>query len=242
MAVTVLITSDFVPSPVLEAQWLAQLPDLRRAEIGRWQDANARRHSLLGSRLLSEGLYRLGYAGNPLASLRYPARSRPTLDLPVDFSMSHCEGLILCAVSTDGPIGIDAEKLEKVQAGEFRLYLNAAERVWAGSSARRFYSVWTRKEAVVKAAGSRGLRDMAGVDTTPARHRAMFQGRLWRTQQVSVGPSHVAHLALADEALSPCVDRVSAATLADSDRLAERDPAAAQCTMPFALRSHSTLS
>jgi len=242
MTVTVLITSDFVPSPVIEAQWLAQLPDLRRAEIGRWHDASARRHSLLGSRLLTEGLSRMGYAGNPLASLRYPARSRPTLDLPVAFSVSHCEGLILCALSTDGPIGIDAEKLGALQAEEFRLHLNAAERAWAGRSSRRFYSVWTRKEAVVKAAGSRGLRDVAGVDTMPARNRAMFQGRLWRTQQVSVGPSHVAHLALADEALSPCVDHISAARLAGADLHAELDPAATQSTAPFALRSHSTLS
>ncbi len=242
MAVTVLITSDFIPSPVLEAQWLAQLPDLRRAEIGRWQNATARRHSLLGSRLLAEGLRRMGHANNPLASLRYPARSRPTLDLPLDFSVSHCEGLILCALSTDGPIGIDAEKLGVLQAEEFRLHLNAAERAWAGRSSRRFYSVWTRKEAVVKAAGSRGLRDMGGVDTTPAKNRAMFQGRLWRTEQVSVGPSHVAHLALADEARIRCVDHISAATLGGADLLAELDPATAQCTAPFALRSHSTLS
>lgn len=242
MTVTVLITSDFVPSPVLEAQWLAQLPDSRRAEIGRWQDPTARRHSLLGSRLLAEGLRRMGHAGNPLASLRYPARSRPTLDLPLDFSVSHCEGLVLCALSTDGPIGIDAEKLGALQAEEFRLYLNAAERAWSGRSSRRFYSVWTRKEAVVKAAGSHGLPDMAGVDTTPARHSAMFQGRLWRTQQVPVGPSHVAHLALADETSSLCVDHISAANLGGADFLAELDPAVAQCTVPLAFRSHSTLS
>jgi len=242
MTVTVLITSDFVPTPVLEAQWLAQLPDLRRAEIARWQDPTARRHSLLGSRLLAEGLRSMGHADNPLASLRYPARSRPTLDLPLNFSVSHCEGLILCALSTDGPIGIDAEKLKGVQAGEFRLYLNDAERAWAGSSSRRFYSVWTRKEAVIKAAGSRGLRDMAGVDTTPAKNRAMFHGRLWRTQQVSVGPSHVAHLALADEARSPHLDHISASMLGGADLLAALDPAAAQRTAPFALRSRSTLS
>jgi hypothetical protein len=102
--------------------------------------------------------------------------------------------------------------------------------------------VWTRKEAVVKAAGSRGLRDVAGVDTTPASNRAMFQGRLWRTQMVSVGPSHVAHLALEDEALGPCVDHISVARLGGADLLAELDPAVAQCTVPLALRSPSTLS
>ena len=240
MAVTVLITSDFIPSPVLEAQWIAQLPDSRRTEISRWHDASARRHTLLGSRLLLEGLQRLGYTGNPLASLRHPDRSRPTMDLPVDFSISHCEGLILCALSTGGPVGIDAEKLGALKAGDFRLYLNEAEREWAGTSARRFYSVWTRKEAVAKAAGSRGLRDLADVDTTPARQRATFQGRLWRTSRVPVGRGHVAHLALADAAGSLCIDHISAQTLAGA-RL-PTEPSHATTTSTGVARAPSNLS
>jgi 4'-phosphopantetheinyl transferase len=242
MAVTVLITSDFVPSPVIESQWLAQLPDVRQAEIAGWQDASARRHTLLGSRLLAEGLRRLGYTGNPLSSLRHPHRGRPTMDLPVDFSVSHCEGLILCALSTGGPVGVDAERLGGLQAGDFLLYLNAAERAWAGHSARRFYSVWTRKEAVAKAAGSRGLRDLAGVDTTSARHRAMFNGRLWRTSRVPVGRGHMAHLALADAATSLCIDHISAQALEGAHLPTERTHPAAPCPVPFVVRAPLNLS
>jgi len=237
MAVTVLITSDFVPSPVIEAQWLAQLPDVRQAEIAGWPDASARRHTLLGSRLLAEGLRRLGYTGNPLSSLRHPHRGRPTMDLPVDFSVSHCEGLILCALSTGGPVGIDAEKLGDLNAGDFRLYLNAAERAWAGHSAQRFYSVWTRKEAVAKAAGSRGLRDLAGVDTTSARHRAMFNGRLWRTSRVPVGRGHMAHLALANAATRLCIDHISAQALEGAHLPTERTHPPAPCPVPVVVRA-----
>lgn len=202
MSVSVLITPEFVLSPRLEADWLARLPPLRRAEIGRWQDDGARRRSLLGSRLLAEGLRRLGYPAAALGSLRYLPQSRPTLDVPVDFSLSHCGGRIVCALSTQGRVGIDVEALGGVTASGFGLYLSIAERAWAGRSAGRFYSVWTRKEAVVKAAGSRGLRDVAGVDTMPSEQRAAFEGRLWRTPKVPVGRGYVAHLALADE---PCV-------------------------------------
>lgn len=242
MTVTVLITSDLVPSPVLEAQWLAQLPDVRQAEIAGWPDASARRHTLLGSRLLAEGLRRLGYTGNPLSSLRHPRLGRPTMDLPVDFSVSHCEGLILCALSTAGPVGIDAEKVDGVKAGAFQLYLNEAERAWAGHSVRRFYSVWTRKEAVAKAAGSGGLRDLAGVDTTSARHRAMFNGRLWRTSRVPVGRGHMAHLALADVAASLCIDHISAQTLEGADLPTERTHPPAPCPVPVVVRASLNLS
>ena len=179
---------------------MADLPPARRAEIGRWPDERDRHRSLLGSRLLLTGLGDLGYRAGALATLRYSPQSRPTLDLPVDFSVSHGDGRIVCALSTRGAVGIDVERLGRVVAKDFPLYLNATERAWAGRRARRFYAVWTRKEAVVKAAGSGGLRDVARVDTTLAADRGELDGRLWCLRAVPVGRSHVAHLALSEAA------------------------------------------
>lgn len=198
MTVSVLITSEFALSPALEAQWLASLPLPRRVQIDAWPDPQARHRSLVGSRLLDHGLRQLGYGDDALTTLRYATNSRPTLALPVSFSLSHCEGRIVCALSTQGPVGIDVEALGGLTAGDFRLYLSAAERAWAGRSTRRFYSVWTRKEAVAKAASQRGLRDVARVDTTHGENLAAFAGKLWHTASVPVGRRHVACLALAE--------------------------------------------
>src|SRR4051812_33939918 len=99
MCISVLIAPDFALSPALESCWLDQLPPTRRTDLHRWPDARARHRSLLGHRLLGEGLRRLGHTGAVLASLRHPVHARPTLDLPVEFSVSHCEGRILCALS-----------------------------------------------------------------------------------------------------------------------------------------------
>ncbi|MEI7464134.1 MAG: 4'-phosphopantetheinyl transferase superfamily protein [Burkholderiales bacterium] len=197
MTVSVLITSAFELSPRLEARWLAGLPQARRMQISQWE-TQARHRSLIGSRLLALGLRQLGFMGNVLATLRYPTNSRPTLALPVSFSLSHCDGRIVCALSTQGSVGIDVEALGGVIAKDFQLYFSAAERVWAGRSSRRFYSAWTRKEAVVKAASERGLRDVARVDTTHGEQLAAFAGNLWHTPRVPVGRRHMAHLALAE--------------------------------------------
>jgi 4'-phosphopantetheinyl transferase len=198
MTVSVLITPEFSLSTRLEAQWLQDLPPPRRAQISAWPDAQARHRSLIGSRLLKHGLRKLGCAGDVLATLRYPPTSRPTLALPVDFSLSHGEGRVVCAISTQGAVGIDVERVGQLVAEEFHLYLSAAERAWAGRSSRRFYSVWTRKEAVVKAASEQGLREVARVDTTPGERMANYGGRPWHTFAVPVGRRHVAHLALAE--------------------------------------------
>ena len=127
-----------------------------------------------------------------------PLARPPRLDLPLDFSLSHCEGRVVCALSTRGAVGVDVEALGPLRAAAFPLYLNAAERAWAGGSARRFYAVWTRKEAVAKAAGTAGLAALPRIDTSRHAQGARFEGRLWHTPSVPVGPGHVAHLALPD--------------------------------------------
>ena len=213
MHVSVLITHDVVLSPAREAEWLGRLPPARRAAVCRWPDGRARQRSLLASRLLGEGLRYLGYPAAALASLRHSAPGRPTLDLPVDVSLSHCDGRIVCALSTRGPVGVDVESVGPLRAEAFPLYLNATERAWAGRSARRFYSVWTRKEAVAKAAGTAGLSALPRIDTAGRVQGARFEGRLWHTAAVPVGPGHVAHLALAETPADLVFERLDPAVL-----------------------------
>lgn len=195
MSILVLIASDFAVPPALEARWLKDLPPTRQAEIARWPDRRSRHRSLLGTRLLREGLRRLGLRGAALASLRHTPASRPTLDLPLDFSLSHCEGRVLCALSCGGPVGVDVEPLGSLVAAEFPTYLSPSEHSWAGRDSRRFYSIWTRKEAVVKAAGHRGLAELRHVDTQAADAGAVFAGEAWQTAMIPVGIGYLAHLA-----------------------------------------------
>jgi 4'-phosphopantetheinyl transferase len=222
MSISVLIASDFVLSPALESEWLGRLPQQRRAEICRWPDRRARHRSLLASRLLREGLKRLGYPAADLASLRYPPRSRPTLALPIDFSVSHCDGRILCAISTCGPIGVDVEALDALTAENFHIYLSAAERAWAGRNASRFYSIWTRKEAVAKAAGTSGLPVLGQVDTMSRGQTADFAGQTWQTSTIPVGRGYVAHLAFRARPADVIFERIPRCRLEREARVDEQ--------------------
>lgn len=198
MPISVLIANDSVLPMALEAAWMDELPLPRRIQVAHWPSARARHRSLIASRLLCEGLRQFGHRGALLTSLRYTPRGRPTLDLPVDFSISHCEGRVACAVSTDGPIGVDVEAIGALTADDFPRYLNDGERAWAGRDPRRFCAVWTRKEAVAKAAGADSLARLRDIDTRPAGEGAAFAGQVWQTSALDMGSAHVAHLALRD--------------------------------------------
>ena len=182
--------------PLSEAQeqaCLAALPAARRRELVQWPDARARQRSLLGSRLLQQALLRIGARAETFASLRHPPGARPVVDPPYEFSLAHCEGLVACAVTTDSPVGIDVERLGTLTAGASTLYLSPAERAWAAHDSTRFYTLWTRKEAVAKAAGLRGLRDLRAVEIDGVLARV--NGTTWHTTALNLGPEFVAQLA-----------------------------------------------
>jgi 4'-phosphopantetheinyl transferase len=92
MSPTVLLLDEIPPSPERDSAWMAELPEARRVQMEAWPDPRARHRSLLGSRLLRAGLTRLGYPADVLCRLRYGDSGKPSLDLPVAFSLSHCRG------------------------------------------------------------------------------------------------------------------------------------------------------
>lgn len=75
------------------------------------------------------------------------------------FSLSHSDGLALCACS-EREIGVDIERLRPRRAGLPAYALSEKELAWAeeqGGGWPWFYTLWTLKEARVKCTGE-GLR------------------------------------------------------------------------------------
>ena len=76
------------------------------------------------------------------------------------FSLSHSGGIALCALSEDGPVGVDVELVRPRRAGLARYVLGEGEFQWYQDRGSRWdvlYSLWTLKEARCKCTGE-GLR------------------------------------------------------------------------------------
>jgi 4'-phosphopantetheinyl transferase len=95
---------------------------------------------------------------------------------PVSFNLSHSDGLALCAITVDGQIGVDVERIRPVTDADdivkrYFAPLEASEyaRLPASERPATFFSTWTRKEAFLKATGL-GLQrplDSFEVEVTP---------------------------------------------------------------------------
>jgi 4'-phosphopantetheinyl transferase len=167
----------------------------RHARLHPMADEGVMPSARLGHRLLRLALVDAGLGEAAGAQLAPTPRGRPRLAPPADCSLSHCAGCVICALSTDGAVGVDVEDFTDATADLFPTYLDDRERNWAGSDPSRFLSVWTRKEAVAKAAGDEGLAAVRRVALDPAGCTAVLDGRVFRTAPLAVGPDHVAHVA-----------------------------------------------
>ena len=118
----------------------------------RWQDRQA---SLYGKLLLKKGLDELGFDSS-LTNLNYTQYGRPYIPHFPDFNISHSNGFVVCAIATEGKIGVDIEQIKPTPIYDFRNQFSenewnviiASDNIYA-----LFYYYWTAKEAAIKANG-----------------------------------------------------------------------------------------
>ena len=86
-------------------------------------------------------------------TLRYNENGKPVLDFCF-FSISHSGDFAVCAVS-DFPVGVDIEQIGSFNRRERYMLFTPRESEYVNecNCDRRFYTIWTRKEAYIKAKG-----------------------------------------------------------------------------------------
>lgn len=124
-------------------------------------EAPTRREELAHQRALAEKL--LAYSLKREHGLELPslAQSRTAAGkpyfpgCPVEYSLSHCRGLVCCALSLS-PVGVDAEAPRTFSPALLRRVCTQEELSWLTAQQdqqQAFLSLWTLKESVMKLSG-----------------------------------------------------------------------------------------
>ncbi|HEY3487588.1 MAG TPA: 4'-phosphopantetheinyl transferase superfamily protein [Gammaproteobacteria bacterium] len=150
---------------VLEA-WmqarLERLPPAKRLQILRLRPLSSRFNSILGWQLVEFAFRNSGYRHFKLSQLEFRDGRKPRWpDQSCDFNLSHSGSMLACALTADGLVGIDVEIIQPLRNQRmFRQVLATGEPMPEPAGSNTFFQYWTRKEAVIKAAGIGGVWDM----------------------------------------------------------------------------------
>lgn len=146
------------------------------------------------SRLAQDALTRCAsLCGAPNSGWEKDASGAPKPNAGFFWSVSHTRGMVGAVVSKE-PIGIDIEIIRPRREGLFKHVATPAEwRMIDGAGWDAFYTLWTAKEAVVKACG-RGVgwvSECVLEKAAAAQLNLTFEGRRWSVTIYRVG-DHVA--------------------------------------------------
>lgn len=110
-----------------------------------------KKRTLAGRFLLKKMIKEL--YGREEFTLRYNENGKPVLDFCF-FSISHSGDFAVCAVS-DFPVGVDIEQIGSFNRRERYMLFTPRESEYVNECDcdNRFYTLWTRKEAYIKAKG-----------------------------------------------------------------------------------------
>lgn len=161
---------------------LEGMPPSRRAQVERLHFPDDRRRTVAGECLARRMIAR--YCGLPPAEILFARtdKNKPfAVGLPVHFSVSHSGAWALCALS-NRPVGADIEKIRPVRPALIRRVCTPDELAFvhdaadSGEAERRFFRVWTGKEAFFKREGTgiTSLQSISVLDETVRRNLIFF--------------------------------------------------------------------
>ncbi len=161
--------------PELAARWLRALPYAKRQSIERASDASATA-TLAGIDLIAHGAAALRGIELDASVLEFPEGGKPVWPGGPGFSISHTAALVACAVSASLAVGLDIEEPARVRRELLRRIASNDELDLYESRPQGLAVLWTRKEAVLKAAGA-SVFDAAAVAVEA--DGARFRGQRW---------------------------------------------------------------
>ena len=134
---------------------LQQIPIEKARRIRRIRDPQSQLQSLIGLKLVEDGLKQLGLRGFHLKKLNY-RQNKPYIRNLSAFSITHSQQCIACAISPHSAIGVDVEKIRKLSSNVINKYRLHSDHISP-------ITAWTQKEAVLKVDPANNLAEVKNI-------------------------------------------------------------------------------
>lgn len=181
--------------------YLNQLPPALQEDVlkyRQWKDSQGR---LFGKLLLKIGLMKyFSLKSSILNEIKYTKRARPFIPgVGVDFNISHSGNTVICCIAEGMNVGVDIEEIKPISVADFSDQFSPAEMESIHRSKQqlqKFYSYWTKKEAVMKAEGfGLGFIPLHQVVFSESETQAELFSKTWFLHQVHLDGNLCGYLA-----------------------------------------------
>jgi 4'-phosphopantetheinyl transferase len=177
-------------------QWLSALSSQKQASIQRLIHYQDRVNSLAGLRLLRLCAQDEGIKNFKLSDVQYPDTGKPFWKNNkgyYDFNISHSGNLIVIAASATLKVGVDAEQIRLLKRLSFKRIMSADELADIEQTPALFFDLWSKKEAVVKAADTIGLARMS--DVSLKQNMAVLDEEQWFLKSINLDDQYAINMA-----------------------------------------------
>ncbi|MCP1102726.1 4'-phosphopantetheinyl transferase [Aequitasia blattaphilus] len=157
--------SDILYSDVEKYEIL--LSKQRREKVHKYLQESDKITSILGGLLIQRGL------DKERVEFYFNSHGKPKArQSNLEFNLSHSGNHLLCSVSNEGAIGVDIERKREAPLPLMKRYFHPEEIEYVDGK-KKFFEIWTKKEAYVKMTGEGLTKELSGINTF--RIPAFFQ-------------------------------------------------------------------
>lgn len=166
------------------ADWIEELPIIKQNRIKKLHRQKDRVLSLAGLQLLKIAISE--YLGSPfsLDQLQFPEHGKPYFNSNIDFNISHSGDFVCCIASDNFKVGVDIEKPRYVRPAILNKFLPNALTKNKEENQRRFFELWTKNEAIIKASNSGSIHNMKEIKLED--EGGYYQDQFWFTYPIKI--------------------------------------------------------
>lgn len=179
--------------------WLQQLSEQKRSSVLRLVHMKNRLTTLLGLQLLDSCAQIDGVKDFNLNDVQYPETGKPFWkhdNVFYDFNISHSGNFIVVAASASLKVGVDVEEIRELNRLNFKMVLSEDELEKIQQTPTSFFELWSKKEAVVKAADTAGLARMRDVKLN--QEIAVLDETQWYLKNINLDANYAINLATSE--------------------------------------------
>lgn len=174
---------------------LMELPVFMQNKINSFRNRKDAERSLMGNIILVRLLAYAGLTSYSLNQVRYTEYNKPFFDDSISYNISHSGDYVVCTLSKVHEVGIDVEEIREIPMDDFTGLFSRVE--WdevlsSESKLQAFYTLWTKKEAFLKAIGC-GLNQPLN-EVVIENNTIIWKNKQWFLHEITLDKNHLAWL------------------------------------------------